>query len=216
MAPLLKKPTGFGILLVNNSTMKASMFIAPRQSGKTTQLINTVGRDRRKIAVIADSEAAAMCLRKWYHRLGFCDANVMFMGARTAKQKLIGHRVEVIYCDEWLFFRPCDQASIVETAHAMDTELRMYSSPKFTYQKAELDVVRSLLEHHNNAREFVDKLGNEDKYEALLPSLICHPKVEITHYTAKLPKERYEYLIKAFNYNKEAADREFCAIYEIE
>ena len=101
-------------------------------------------------------------------------------------------------------------------ASSMNAELKMFSTPKFSYEKAELEVVRTLLKHNNDAYGFISKLGKGEKYEALKTSLICHPKVEITHFTAKLPKERYEYLIKAFNYNKEAVDREFCAIYEIE
>ena len=196
--------------------MKASMLIAPRQSGKTTMIMNLVNQEKRKVLVISDSECASRYLRRRYNSLRFHGDNVSFISSSNVDRKVIGCKFDVIYCDEWLFFKPQDQRLIVMVASSMNAELKMFSTPKFTYQKAELDVVRTLLEHHNNAREFVDKLGNEGKYEAILPSLICHPKVEITHFTAKLPKERYEYLIKAFNYNKETVDREFCAIYEIE
>lgn len=196
--------------------MKASMFIAPRQSGKTTMIMNLVNQEERNVLVISDSEYASRYLRRRYNRLGFHGDNVSFISSSNVDRKVIGCKFDVIYCDEWLFFKPQDQRLIVMVASSMNAELKMYSTPKFSYEKSELEVVRTLLKHNNDAYGFISKLGKGEKYEALKTSLICHPKVEITHFTAKLPKERYEYLIKAFNYNKEAVDREFCAIYEIE
>ena len=196
--------------------MKASMFIAPRQSGKTTMIMNLVNQEERKVLVISDSEYASRYLRRRYNRLGFHGDNVSFISSSNVDRKIIGCKFDVIYCDEWLFFKPQDQRLIVMVASSMNAELKMYSTPKFSYEKSVLEVVRTLLKHNNDAYGFISKLGKGEKYEALKTSLICHPKVEITHFTAKLPKERYEYLIKAFNYNKEAVDMEFCAIYEIE
>ena len=196
--------------------MKASMFIAPRQSGKTTMIMNLVNQEKRNVLVISDSEYASRYLRRRYNRLGFHGDNVSFISSSNVDMKVIGCKFDVIYCDEWLFFKPQDQRLIVMVASSMNAELKMFSTPKFSYEKSELEVVRTLLKHNNDAYGFISKLGKGEKYEALKTSLICHPKVEITHFTAKLPKERYEYLIKAFNYNKETVDREFCAIYEIE
>ena len=196
--------------------MKASMFIAPRQSGKTTMIMNLVNQEKRKVLVISDSECASRHLRRRYNSCGFHGDNVSFISSSNVDRKIIGCKFDVIYCDEWLFFKPQDQRIIVMVASSMNAELKMYSTPKFSYEKSVLEVVRTLLKHNNDAYGFISKLGKGEKYEALKTSLICHPKVEITHFTAKLPKERYEYLIKAFNYNKEAVDMEFCAIYEIE
>ena len=196
--------------------MKASMFIAPRQSGKTTMIMNLVNQEKRKVLVISDSECASRHLRRRYNSCGFHGDNVSFISSSNVDRKIIGCKFDVIYCDEWLFFKPQDQRLIVMVASSMNAELKMYSTPKFSYEKSVLEVVRTLLKHNNDAYGFISKLGKGEKYEALKTSLICHPKVEITHFTAKLPKERYEYLIKAFNYNKEAVDMEFCAIYEIE
>ena len=192
------------------------MFIAPRQSGKTTMIMNLVNQEKRKVLVISCCECASRYLRLRYNSLGFHVDNVSFISSSNVDRKLIGCKFDVIYCDEWLFFKPQDQRLIVMVASSMNAELKMYSTPKFSYEKSELEVVRTLLKHNNDAYGFISKLGKGEKYEALKTSLICHPKVEITHFTAKLPKERYEYLIKAFNYNKEAVDMEFCAIYEIE
>lgn len=192
------------------------MFIAPRQSGKTTMIMNLVNQEKRNVLVISDSEYASRYLRRRYNRLGFHGDNVSFISSSNVDMKVIGCKFDVIYCDEWLFFKPQDQRLIVMVASSMNAELKMFSTPKFSYEKSELEVVRTLLKHNNDAYGFISKLGKGEKYEALKTSLICHPKVEITHFTAKLPKERYEYLIKAFNYNKETVDREFCAIYEIE
>ena len=52
--------------------------------------------------------------------------------------------------------------------------------------------------------------GKGEKYEALKTSLICHPDVDIMHYTAKIPKNRYENLVAMFNGDKEKVDIEFC------
>ena len=194
--------------------MKASMFIAPRQSGKTTMIMNLVNQEERKVLVISDSEYASRYLRRRYNSLGFHVDNVSFISSSNVDRKVIGCKFDVIYCDEWLFFKPQDQRLIVMVASSMNAELN--STPKFSYEKAELDVVRTLLKHDNDAYGFISKLGKGEKYEALKTSLICHPDVDITHYTAKIPKNRYETLVAMFNGDKEKVDKEVCAIYEIE
>ena len=196
--------------------MKASLFIAPRQSGKTTMIMNLVNQEKRKVLVISYCECASRHLRRRYNSLGFHGDNVSFISSSNVDRKLIGCKFDVIYCDEWLFFKPQDQRLIVMVASSMNAELKMYSTPKFSYEKAELDVVRTLLKHDNDAYGFISKLGKGEKYEALKTSLICHPDVDITHYTAKIPKERYETLVALFNGDKEKVDRELCAIYEID
>ena len=196
--------------------MKASMLIAPRQSGKTTMIMNLVNQEKRKVLVISDSECASRYLRRRYNSLRFHVDNVSFISSSNVDMKVIGCKFDVIYCDEWLFFKPQDQRLIVMVASSMNAELKMFSTPKFSYEKAELEVVRTLLKHNNDAYGFISKLGKGEKYEALKTSLICHPDVDIMHYTAKMSKNRYETLVAMFNGDKEKVDIEFCAIYEID
>lgn len=184
--------------------MKIELSIQPRQSGKTTMLVQKathLSRHGKRVLIITLNSGFEVDIKHKLLDAGAVSQQIVVATCQNFLCKSRGINFDAILCDEWLFFPSNVQKEIRDSQVSRlydrgDTLLYMVSTPKYMYSKDLIETCREITTRgdYKSLKMYIDlyystRCGsagyNPDEKQSLLTSFITD-NITITHMTRDL------------------------------